>query len=293
MSSRILPALFLVSAVAVAQQTAPNSVGSQGTSTQVQQGTQTQVQGAQSGNNTTAQAVQATNLDAELKSSLDSKKAKQGDQVTAVTKSAAVLNNGTTLPKGTTLIGHVTDAAAYTKQAGTGSVTFLFDQAKTKEGNTIPIYAVVRDLKPSLMSQYQMSQTGGNADPGMAAPAPAPDPSGGGGAAPSAGGVVGNTVGGVRGATTDTVNRTGQTVGGATNTVGGAANRAGETVGSTAGQVSGAGTVGANGAVQTAIPGVMLSGSADTSNSGTVAASGQNVHVDSGSQMTLAVAARQ
>ena len=92
MSSRILPALFLVSAVAVAQQTAPNSVGSQGTSTQVQQGTQTQVQGAQSGNNTTAQAVQATNLDAELKSSLDSKKAKQGDQVTAVTKSAAVLN---------------------------------------------------------------------------------------------------------------------------------------------------------------------------------------------------------
>lgn len=286
MSSRILPALLLVSAVAVAQQTAPNSVGSQGTSTQVQQGTQTQVQGAQKGNNTTAQAVQATNLDAELKSSLDSKKAKQGDQVTAVTKSAAVLNNGTTLPKGTTLIGHVTDAAAYNKQAGTGSVTFLFDQAKTKEGNTIPIFAVVRDLKPSLMSQYQMSQTGGNADPGMAAPAPAPDPSGGGGVAPSAGGVVGNTVGGVRGAATNTVDRAGQTVGGA-------ANRAGETVGSTAGQVSGAGTVGANGAVQTAIPGVMLSGAADTSNSGTVAASGQNVHVDSGSQMTLAVAARQ
>ncbi|WP_263416764.1 hypothetical protein [Terriglobus albidus] len=294
MSSRIFPALLLVSAVSVAQQTAPNSVGSQGTSTQVQQGTQTQVQGAQRGNNTTAQAVQATNLDAELKSSLDSKKAKQGDQVTAVTKSAAVLNNGTTLPKGTTLIGHVTEAAAYNKQAGTGSVTFLFDQAKTKEGNTIPIYAVVRDLKPSLMSQYQMSQTGGgNADPGMAAPAPAPDPSGGGGVAPSAGGVVGNTVGGVRGATTNTVNRAGQTVGGATNTVGSAANGAGETVGSTAGQVSGAGTVGANGAVQTAIPGVMLSASTDTSNSGTVAASGQNVHVDSGSQMTLAVAARQ
>jgi len=43
----------------------------------------------------------------------------------------------------------------------------------------------------------------------------------------------------------------------------------------------------------TAIPGVMLSGAADASNSGTVAASGQNVHVDSGSQMTLAVAARQ
>lgn len=280
--------LFLVSTTAFAQGRSANGVATQSTSTQVQQNTQAQMQGqaGAAGENAAAQAATATNVDAELKSTIDSKKAKAGDEVTAVTRSQAVLSNGTRLPKGTTLVGHVTEAAAYSKAAKESSVSFLFDQARLKDGSVMPIQAMVRGLRPSAAAMSQM-----NSSAEMDSMGPSAGVAGNGGVAaqPGAGGVLGgagraagNVANSTVGAANSVVDRTGQAVGGAVD-------GAGRVAGNTVGNVSTAGTVGANGAVMTAVPGVMLSGATGTSASGTLSAQGTNVHVMSGTQMTLGV----
>ncbi|WP_263410388.1 hypothetical protein [Terriglobus tenax] len=273
--------VLAISTIGLAQGRSSNGMATQSTSTQVQQNTQAQMQGERA----PAQAATATQVDAELKSAIDSKKAKTGDQVIAVTRSQAVLNNGATLPKGTTLLGHVTDASAYSKATGQGSVSFLFDQARMKDGNIVPIHAMVRSLKPSAMAASHMDSS---TDMDAMAPTPNPALNAGAGASPAAGGVVGGAGRAVGGVTNGAVDSAGSMVGRtgrlANDTVGG--------VGSAAGNVSAAGTAGVDGSVMTAVPGVMLSGATGTSASGTVSTKGSNVRVESGTQMTVGVMSR-
>lgn len=247
---KFLPVVLIASAAAIAQTPAPAN--------------------APSPQATAPRTLQAGPVTADLKSSLDSKKAKQGDPVTAVVNADASLPDGTRLPKGTTLNGCVTEVAAYDKKAGSavGSVTVVFDEAKTKDGTVTPIVSMVRELKPSPMAQYMASQGGGTpADPSAMAPSSSSAPSGAGssGAGSSAGAAP-------------------------------AANMPAASMPSAAASSSDVAKKEAAeapaGAVQTAIPDVVLAPPANASASGTIASSGKNVHVDGGSQLMLAVAVR-
>ena len=100
---------------------------------------------AQAGRASTS-AAQAANVSAELTKKVDSKDAKVGDQVFAKTTSQARLADGTKIPKGSKLFGHVTEAQAKSKENHDGHVAFCFDRAVLKDGHEVPLNARVRTL---------------------------------------------------------------------------------------------------------------------------------------------------
>src|ERR1700720_4764426 len=81
-----------------------------------------------------------TAINATLNSSLDSKKAKPGEQITAHTMEAVKSTDGRTiLPKGTKLVGHVTKASARSNGQGESTLAIQFDKAMLKGGQEVPL----------------------------------------------------------------------------------------------------------------------------------------------------------
>lgn len=220
------------------------------------------------------QTVQLTPVNAELRNSVDSKHTKAGDQVTAVTQQPSTLN-GTKLPKGTAITGHVTDVNEHSKTNPEGSVSMVFDQAKLKDGTTVPIHATIRSVAPSPVAQMMASQNQGQSGDELSAPATAPMPTAGANPQPpsaplATGGVAGSTTNAARPATTI-----------ASGASDGVVNDAARSA-----SVAGSGST-ANGA--SSIPGVNLRASLDASASGTVSTPDHDVHLESGTQMLLGV----
>jgi hypothetical protein len=149
--------------------------------------------GAQAGQ-MAASANQATNVSAELTKNLDSKNAKVGEEVLAKTTNKATLADGTKLPKGSRLIGHVTEAQAKSREQKDAQLAFTFDHAVLRDGREIPIHAVMRSLTaPAALSGAADTDSMMDAGGGMA-------PAGGGGMARGGGGgLVGGATGAVRG----------------------------------------------------------------------------------------------
>jgi len=84
---------------------------------------------------------------ADLKSSLDSKKAKNGDAVNAQTSEAVKSSDGRTiLPRGTKLIGHITQATAKSKGDGQSALGITWDKAILKDGGELPLSAGIQAL---------------------------------------------------------------------------------------------------------------------------------------------------
>ena len=239
----------------------------QGSTTNAQQPTAVNAN-AQAAGQTTVQSAtssQETAVNAELKNSLDSRHTRVGQQVTAVTRHKATVGS-TILPKGTTLLGHVTEVSEHSKDNANGSISMLFDQARLKDGTALPIHATIRSLAPSATSLAAQSDD----DTDMSTPV--------------AGGNIGvsGRSGGGRGLI-------GGTVGGATNAVGYTTNTAAGAVNSTT-HVATQAVAGTENGLASGIsnlPGVNLTTSNSASASGTVSAPGKNVHLDSGTQMTL------
>jgi hypothetical protein len=237
---------------------------------------------AQASAQTTSNVVEMRPVNGELVNKLDAKSAKAGDQVVVKTTESVKTADGVVIPKGSRLVGSVTEVQAHGADSADSHVGIRFDHAELKGGQTLAIQSEIRSLSlpVSAMSSGSM---GGDASLGTM----------GGGSPMGGGGAMG---GGARGGTA------GGPAGGA---LGGAANTAGRTTGTldpavngtaqASGQVAGAGSkVGAGGVVHsTGVPGVMLSGrgSAASSASGTLWSSKQNVHLDGGTQIVLGVAA--
>jgi hypothetical protein len=218
-------------------------------------------------------ASQEASVNAALKDSLDSKHARVGQQVAAVTRQKAKVGDAV-VPKGTTLLGHVTSVSEHSRDNANGSVSMLFDQARLKDGTMLPIHAAIRGLAPSATAAAQ-------ANDDMSTPM-------GGASAGAGAGMSGGRSGGERSGLV------GGTVSGATNMVGSATNTAVGPVDSSA-NVAGRTVANTNYGVMaglSTVPGINLTTSSDTSTSGTISAPGRNVHLDSGTQMTLAVSAR-
>lgn len=84
---------------------------------------------------------------ADLKSSLDSKKAKTGDLVNAQTSEAVKSSDGRTiLPRGTKLIGHITQATAKSKGDSQSALAITWDKAILKDGREVPLSVGIQAL---------------------------------------------------------------------------------------------------------------------------------------------------
>lgn len=281
--SLLTAVLFAVSAHA---QTASTS-GSVNANHSAQPATAGDVSGAASeqtnaavqGRNASASAAQASNLSAELTKKIDTKHAKVGDEVAARVTSTARLSDGTKLPKGTQLLGKVTDVQAKSAEEKASRLAFTFDRAVLRNGSTLPIHATVMSLTAPV-SAAAMAE---NDDSMSAGPAPVPVVSGGGHAS---GGLLGSGGSGV--------------VGGALHGVGNTANSVTSTAGNTLHTASGVGVAAVQGTAGevssvagqvTNLPGVNFSSSSSSNESVVLNAQGRNISLASGTQMTLSVAA--
>lgn len=239
-----------------------------------------------------------TSVDTELTSKLDSKNAAVGQEVTAKTKQTAKLADGTTLPKGTKLVGHVTHVQAQSKDQPYSALAMTFDRAELKGGQSVPLRSVIRAVAPPPTVPDSMI-----ADEAVG-PLSAGTPAGGMGSAGTRGGVGLGGGGGVVGGATRGV---GQTAGGIGQTAGGIGQTAGSTIGGVArdtrslpeattdaagGVVNQAGETVSSVPHATGMPGVVLSTSTAGDVSGTLMASGKNISLDTGTQITLGVIAR-
>ena len=89
-----------------------------------------------------------TTLQAELTKSIDAKKAKQGDEVTAKLTQDVKGSGRVVLHKGTKLVGHVTEAQAKSKESGESKLGIAFDKAVLKGGEEMAFTGVIQALAP-------------------------------------------------------------------------------------------------------------------------------------------------
>lgn len=172
---------------------------------------------AQAGN-TAASAEQATNVSAQLTKSVDSKHAKVGDEVLAKTTQNATLADGTKLPKGSRLVGHVTQVQAKSREQHDGELAFSFDHALLRDGREVPIHTVMESISAPVaptISDDAMGDGGMAAGPVMAGGGGVVRGGGGGGllGGGGGGGVVGGAVAPVGGAVRGTANTAGNVAG--------------------------------------------------------------------------------
>ena len=86
-------------------------------------------------------------VNGELVNKLDSKTAKNGDSVVVQTKTSVKTPDGTEIPKGSKLVGHV--IAAQPSQPGQNSQLALqFDRVELKGGKTMPVHSQIQSISP-------------------------------------------------------------------------------------------------------------------------------------------------
>lgn len=240
---------------------------------------------AQAGKNSAALS-NGTAVNASLTQAVDVKKNKPGDQVTAKTTEAVRSEGRVVIPKGSKLIGHVTECKQRGKEEKESALGIVFDKAVLKTGEEFPINVTLRAIAAA--------QTAANAS--YAGDDLAAGGSMAGSAAGSGRGAAGGALGGVRsaaGATTGTVTNTAANVGGAAaGTVNAAANAAGATRGAVGG-LNAAGQLTSNSQGVFGLEGLNLNAAAANSTQGSVITStNKNVRLDSGTQLLLVAQAQ-
>lgn len=145
---------------------------------------------------TSATLPSGTTINAELKNSLDSKKLKPGDPVKLKTTEACRANGQIVLPKGSQLLGHVTQATVKGKGQNESTLGIALDKAILKNGEELPLSAVIQAMAnadigapapANTMPNSPLGSAGGSVGMGGARPGisgggnpttyPAPNPS--------------------------------------------------------------------------------------------------------------------
>jgi hypothetical protein len=282
-----LGALFCLSA------TAQSQTGAQSSSQASVQAGQTQAQTSGSASASTSASAQngqangslatGTAFNAALSSPIDSKKCKPGDPVNAHSTEAVKSEGKTVIPKGSKLVGHVTQASARGKGESESSLGIVFDKAILKNGEEIPLNAGIQAIA-SAQSSAAVAGSDMDAMGGMGASAAGSGMAGG---RSGLGGVT-STAGGAVGAVTNTAANVGGVAGG---TVNSAANAGGSIAGASKGAVGGlnaAGQLTSNSQGVFGLNGLNLNAAASNATEGSVITSaGKNVHLDSGTRMLL------
>jgi hypothetical protein len=252
---------------------------------------------------TAAKAERITTVSGELEGKLDAKTARVGETVVLKTTGQVTTADGTVIPKGTRLIGHVTEAQAHDSSHSDSQLGIAFDRAALKNGQSLSIDSTIESVNPR---PEMMASTLMNDDDSLGAPEAAG--SRGGGRAAGSGRVSG---GGLVSSSADRVDVTQGSLGehmdssasGAvytpqslTRATGHAAGNATANTAAAVHSVAAGGHASASNSNRvitrsTGIQGVMLRTGDSASASGTLSASKKNVHLDSGTQMDLSFAA--
>lgn len=292
----VVGALFCFGAAAQSQTGA--QAGAQGGGQASVEAGKTQAQA--SGSTSTSSSASAQNgeanaslasgsaFNAALSSPVDSKKCKAGDPVNAKTTEAAKSDGKTVIPKGSKLVGHVTQASTRSKDESESALGIVFDKAILKNGQVIPLNVTIQALASA---ENSASVGGAELDTmgGAGATAAGSGMSGGRGAL---GGVT-STAGGATGTVTNTAANVGGAAGGAVHST---ANTAGSVAGASRGAVGGlnaAGQLTSNSQGVFGLNGLNLNAAASNATQGSVITSaGKNVHLDSGTRMLLVSSAQ-
>jgi hypothetical protein len=110
-----------------------------------------------------APAIDLRPINGELVSKLDSRTAKTGDSVVVETKSSAKTADGTEIPKGSKLVGHVLGVQS-SGGAENSQVALVLDHIELKGGQNVPIRSQIQSIAPA----------GGAASAGASGPMSAP-----------------------------------------------------------------------------------------------------------------------
>ncbi len=263
-----------------------------------------------------ASAAATSSVAAEMTGKVDSRHARVGDDVAAKTTSNAAFADGTKLPKGTKLAGHVTEVSSANDSS---HMAFNFDHAVMKDGTQVPIHATLTSMTAKMAAadspmNDDMMASGGLAGGGLAfgvrdggfSSAAGGGAMAGGGRAAASSGVAGGLLGGA----THSVANTGSNMGGgamnavhpasafasagvSSSSMGVPSTESGRTaamVGARSSVVAGdvAGNVSHQAKVPVGnMPGVVLT--SGTKSSGSLDARSKSMSVDSGTQMTIDV----
>jgi hypothetical protein len=219
---------------------------------------------------------------------VDSKKCKPGDAVNGRTTEAVKSEGKTVIPKGSKLVGHVTQASARAKGEAESSLGIVFDKTILQHGEEVPLSVAIQALASA---QSGTSSAGGEMDT-MGGPSGSAAGSGAAGGRGGLGGVT-SAAGGAVGAVTNTAANVGGAAGGAVNST---ASAAGNVAGASKGAIGGlnaAGQLTSNSQGVFGLNGLNLNAAASNATQGTVITSaGKNVHLDSGTRMLLVTQAQ-
>jgi hypothetical protein len=232
-------------------------------------------------NQGSASLSSGTTMNAALSQPVDARKCKPGDPVSAQTTQSTKSDGRVVVPKGSKLVGHVTEAKARAKGESESSLGIVFDKAILKNGQEVPLNVTVQALAAS---QSAAALSGGEEDLSAGA----------GAAGGASGRAAGGALGGVRstaGAAAGTVTNTAASAGGVVNGAGGTLNAAANVAGSSKGAVGGlnsAGQLTSNSRGVFGLDGLNLNSAASSSTQGSlITSASRNVHLDKGTQILL------
>jgi hypothetical protein len=185
---------------------------------------QTETRAGGSGRNDTSASKQGrqlnlqsgTQLTGQLQNTLDARHAKVGDLVIVKTTQAVKQDGEVIIPKGTRLLGHVTQVQPRTKSNGESRLGIAFDRLQ----NGSIVTSITATIVSITQARSNARASDNTADSDVMTSSSARSSSSGGGAQRGGGGLLGgvtNTVGGVANTTTSTA---GNVTGSATRAVG-------------------------------------------------------------------------
>jgi len=227
-------------------------------------------------------AQESSRISAQLTSKVDSKNARVGDQIFAKTMNDARLSDGTRLPKGTRLAGHVTEVHAKSDDDKTAHLAFSLDRAVLHDGREVPVHSMLTAMAaPSPSANAGAMANLGVGDGAMAGGGGVSTAGSSGRGAASGGGLTGGTgrtPGGIAGRATDPLGGAAAGIPDDTRVV----RNAGESANS-------ASVLQLNHVPVGNMPGVTLSSAFSASSSGSLDANGRNIDLESGTQLMLNV----
>jgi hypothetical protein len=245
-----------------------------------------ETRGRTSASNTTSASKQGrqvnlqsgTKMAAQLENTLDARHAKAGDQVVMKTTQAIKQDGEVVVPKGSRLIGHITDVQQRTKSDNESVIGIAFDRLQNGSMN-VPIAATI----VSITQAHARTQSSAGDDmlgsQTMTSSSSRSSTNAGSGQRGGSGGLlggVGNTVGGVVNTTTST----------AGNAAGGATTAVGSTVAATTSAT--ANTTGNLGGTLRGLQ-ITQSGNASASGGSTLSLTGGNLRLESGTTFNLSI----
>lgn len=241
------------------------------------------------GDEAASHAYEMSSVTGELQGKLDARTAKVGDRVVLKTANKVQTADGTMIPRGTRLVGRITEVQVHDPAHGASQIGIAFDRAELKNGQSIAVHTLIQGVSPSPSTTALNPMNGDDSMGAVGGGAPIGGPEIGSG---NSGGRGGRSGGGVLDGAGGTLQRTSA----ATLPVGDRADANSQAAGAVQLPAEGdpLGHAGAHEQAAaraiprpTAIPGLMLAGS--SSASGVFLGPRKDVQLESGTQMRLGI----